>query len=244
LNKKPAKLSSLSRELNITVQDAYRNLNRLMQEDLVRRRDGIFYTTQYGMIVMKQIPDFLVMKKHRKFFEDHNLDGIVPEKFLQRIGALQSCKTVSSVTAVFQSLKQLQSSANKSLHVIVSQAWPEEGEIFINKANHGVKILALVGQNTIFPRNVVEYIIPEINELVSKGFINRRIVEQVSIAVFIADNRKAAALAFSNTKNEVDMDTLFVGEDPMFCEWCSDYFDYMWKQSKPFDLKKVKIVDY
>jgi predicted transcriptional regulator len=243
LNKKPAKLSSLSRELNITVQDAYRNLNRLMQEGLVRRADGIFYTTQYGMIVMKQIPDFLVMKKHRKFFEDHNLDGIVPEKFLQRIGALQKCKTVSSVTAVFQSLKRLQSSANKSLNVIVSQAWPEEGEIFIDKANHGVKILVLVGQNTIFPRNVVEYIIPAINELVLKGFIDRRMVEQVSVAVFIADDRKAA-LAFSNTKNEVDMDTLFVGEDPMFCEWCSDYFDYMWKQSKPFDLKKAKIVDY
>ena len=243
LNKKPAKLTSLSRELDLPIQDVYRNLNRLMQEGLVRRADGIFYTTQYGMIVMKQVPDFLVMKKHRKFFEDHNLDGVVPEKFLQRIGALQSCKIVSSVTAVFQSLKQLQSSANKSLNVIVSQAWPEEGEIFIYKANHGVKILALVGQNTIFPRNVVEYIIPEINELVSKGIIERRMVEQVTIAVFIADNRKAA-VAFPNTKNEVDMDTLFVGEDPMFSEWCSDYFDYMWKRSKPFDLNKVKIVEY
>jgi hypothetical protein len=30
----------------------------------------------------------------------------------------------------------------------------------------------------------------------------------------------------------------------VFCEWCSDYFDYMWKDSKPFDMNKVKVVEY
>jgi predicted transcriptional regulator len=244
LHKKPAKLSSLSRDLDITVQDVYRNLNRLMHEGLVRRSDGVFYLTEYGTVVMKQIDDFLVMKKYREFFTDHNLAGVVPDKFLQRIGALQNCKTVSSATAVFQSLKKMQSSATSSLRVIVSQAWPEEGEIFIDRAkNHGVKISALVGYNSIFPKNVIEYIFPKIEELISKGLFERRMVERANVSVFIADNREAA-LAFPNTKGEVDMTTLFIGEDPMFCEWCSDYFDYMWKGSKPFDLKKVKIVEY
>src|SRR5919199_2887683 len=74
LNKKPAKLSSLSRELDTTVQDVYRNLNRLMQEGLVKRVDGgVFDVTEYGRVVMKQTPDFMIMKKYRKFFEDHSL---------------------------------------------------------------------------------------------------------------------------------------------------------------------------
>ncbi|WP_148681132.1 ArsR family transcriptional regulator [Candidatus Nitrososphaera gargensis] len=68
LSKKPAKLSSLSRELGITVQDVHRNLNRLSQEGLVKRLDGMFYVTEYSMVVMKQVPDLLVMKKNRKFF--------------------------------------------------------------------------------------------------------------------------------------------------------------------------------
>lgn len=119
------------------------------------------------------------MKKHRKFFEDHNLAAVIPEKFLQRIGALYSCNTVISLTAVFQSLKKMQSSARKSLKVIVSQAWPEEGEIFIDMAGgHGVKILALVGHNTIFPRNVVEYILPKISDLITRGTFERRMVER------------------------------------------------------------------
>jgi predicted transcriptional regulator len=68
LNNKPAKLSSLSRELGTTtVQDVYRNLNRLMREGLVKRADGVFDVTEYGKVVMKQVPDFMIMKKYRKF---------------------------------------------------------------------------------------------------------------------------------------------------------------------------------
>jgi predicted transcriptional regulator len=152
LDKKPAKLSSLSRELDVTVQDVYRSLLRLVQEGLVRRGDGVFEMTEYGRVVMKQVPDFMIMKKHRRFFEDHNVAGVVPDKFLQRIGALEDCKVVSSATAVFQSLKKMQSSSTKSLKIIVSQAWPEEGEILVDRASHGVEILALVGHNTIFPK--------------------------------------------------------------------------------------------
>ncbi len=244
LNERPAKLSSLSREVNTSVQDIYRNLNRLVEEGLVRRStDSMFHLTEYGRIVMKQIPDFMFMKENKKFFEDHCLVGIIPDKFLQRIGALNNCKTVSSATAVFQSLKKMQSSASKSLKVVISQAWPEEGEIFIDRANHGVKIFALVGQNTIFPKNVVENIIPKINTLASKGFMERRMVEKVRVAAFIVDDREAAII-FPNSEDEVDMTTLFVGEDSNFCEWCLDYFDYIWKDSKPFDVKKIKVVEY
>jgi predicted transcriptional regulator len=37
LDKKPAKLSSIARELDITSQDAFRNINRLVDAGLVRR---------------------------------------------------------------------------------------------------------------------------------------------------------------------------------------------------------------
>jgi predicted transcriptional regulator len=244
LNGRPSKLSSLSRELNTTVQDVYRNLNRLAEEGLVRRgTDGMFNLTEYGMIVMKQIPDLMFMKENMKFFEDHCLIDVIPDKFLRRIGALNNCKTVSSATAVFQSLKKIQSSATKSLKIIVSHAWPEEGEIIIDRANHSVKIFALVDHNTIFPKNVVENIMPQINILVSKGIMESRMIEKVRVAAFIVDDREAA-LVFPDLKYEVDMTTLFVGQSSMFCEWCLDYFDHMWKDSKPFDLKKVKVVEY
>ncbi|MEM3095155.1 MAG: hypothetical protein QXX64_05905 [Nitrososphaera sp.] len=132
----------------------------------------------------------------------------------------------------FQSLKKLQSSSTNSLRIIVSQAWPREDEMLIDRANNGVKISSLVGHNTILPTNVIENIMQRINELISKGIFERKMMEWVSVALFIADSQEAT-IAFPNTKREVDMNTMFVWEDPMFCEWCSDYFEYMWKDSKP-----------
>jgi predicted transcriptional regulator len=244
VHKKPAKLSSLSRDLNITVQDVYRNLNRLMEEGLIRRSDGVFYLTEYGIVVMKQIDGFLVMKKHREFFKEHSIAGVMPDKFLQRIGALQNCKVVNTVTAVLQKLKELESSATKSLKLMASQAWPEEGEIMLDKAGSGVEISVIVGQNTIFPKNVAENISPRVEKLASKGIIKGKMIEQLNMDIYIADNARAAVM-FPNAKCEVDMNTMFVGEDPIFCEWCSDYFDYMWQHSsKPVNPRKLKIVEY
>jgi predicted transcriptional regulator len=114
VSRKPAKLSSLARELDSSVQDVYRNVNRLTDIGLVKREDGKIYLTEYGRIVTKQIPYFIFMKKHRKFFEEHTL-GDIHEKFLQRIGALQSCELVCSVAAVMERLKKLEFDAKKSL---------------------------------------------------------------------------------------------------------------------------------
>jgi predicted transcriptional regulator len=174
----------------------------------------------------------MFIKKHKRYFENHRLDSVSPNKFLQRSGALSNCKTVNSATAVFQSLKKMQWSATKSLKIIVSQAWAEEGEIFIGRAEHGVKIFSIIGQNTIFPRNVIKNIIPKINTLASRGNLKRRMIEKGKVAAFIVDDHEAA-VTFPNAEDEAEMTTVFVGQDPDFSEWCLDYFNYVWKDSNP-----------
>jgi predicted transcriptional regulator len=118
LDKKSARLSSLSRELNTTAQDIFRNLNRMAEEGLVRKSDGEFSITDYGAMVVKQVPYFSFLRKHRKFFETHSLAGSeIPGKFLLRVGELADCSIINSVTAVFQRLKKLESCANTSIKV-------------------------------------------------------------------------------------------------------------------------------
>ena len=244
ISRRPVKLSPLARELDGSVQDVHRNVNRLTDIGLVKREDGEIHLTEYGRIVTKQIPYFVFMKKHREFFKEHSIAGLMPDKFLQRIGALQNCKVVNTVTAVLQKLKELESSAAKSLKLMVSQAWPEEGEIMIDKADSGVEISVIVGHNTIFPKNVAENVAPRVEKLASKGIIKGKMVEQVNMDIYIADNARAAVM-FPNTKGEVDMNSMFVGEDLIFCEWCLDYFDYMWQRSStPVNPRKLKIVEY
>jgi molybdate transport repressor ModE-like protein len=130
LDKKTSRISSIARELEITAQDAFRNINRLLETGLVRRKGGggegggdaggAFQLTELGRLVIKQIPYFVAVNKHRKFFEDHTIKDI-PDKFVQRIGALQNCKVVENVTPVFERLKKLESGAKEYLRIMVSQ---------------------------------------------------------------------------------------------------------------------------
>ncbi|MGI8832136.1 MAG: transcriptional regulator FilR1 domain-containing protein [Nitrososphaeraceae archaeon] len=68
------------------------------------------------------------------------------------------------------------------------------------------------------------------------------LLEDVRVALYIAD-KKEAGIMFPETEGEVDMTTLFVSDDPEFCEWCSDLFEHFYQKSKPFDLSKMNVVE-
>jgi predicted transcriptional regulator len=236
---RPAKLSTLARELGVTVQDVHRNANRLLEAEILQRRDGEFYLSEYGRAIVMQMPYFRFMKKHCRFFQEHTL-AFLPDKFVQRAGALEKCRMVETVTVVMQELKKLETSARRQLKVMVSQAWPEEGQILIDKARSGVELRTIIGRNTVFPQNVMDEIIPAMTKLSSANAIEQRMVDKVSTALYIADEQ--AAIMFPNAKGEVDMGAMLVGDGPAFIEWCADLFDHAWTQAVPADIKKAKIV--
>jgi predicted transcriptional regulator len=241
LSNKPAKLSSLAREFDTTVQDVHRNANRLMETGLVRKNeDGAIHLTEYGRIVVKQVPYFVFMKNHAKFFAEHTLNDM-PEKFVQRIGSLQNCELVRSVTSVMEKLKKLESSTQKQLRIMVSQAWAEEGRIIIELSMQGVQILTIVGRNTIFPKEIVESILKTIDKIpANQRKMEAKMVDKVHVALYIADEN--AAVMFPNKEGEIDMNALFIGNDPAFHEWCSDLFDHYWSRAGYFDVKKATLV--
>jgi predicted transcriptional regulator len=240
VSRNPAKLSSLARELDTTVQDVHRNVNRLMIARLVRREDGEIHLTEYGRVVTKQIPYFIFMKKHAKYFEEHTL-GDIPEKFLQRIGVLEKCEFVRSVAAVMERLKKLESDAKKQLRIMVSQAWAEEGRIIIELSMHGVQVLSIVGKNTIMPKEIVESIGRSIEKMPANQKMQTKLVEKVDIALYISDEPAAAAM-FPNMSGEIDMGAIFIGSDPAFYEWCNDLFDHYWERGGYFDVRKTTVV--
>jgi predicted transcriptional regulator len=241
LDEQPRRSNELAKKLNLTMQEAHRNTSRLMEAGIIRKNsDGLFSITEYGKIITGQISYFQFLKGHRQFFEEHTL-GNIPAKFLQRIGALQNCKIVSSVTAVFERLKKMEGSAKEHLKIMASQAWTEEGKILADRVRNGVKVQFIVGHNTVFPKSVVEFSVKETEVLRVKGNPEGRMVDEVSIALFVADNQ--SGVMFPNLKGEVDMGTLFASDDQMFNEWCLDLFNYTWEHSKPFDIYKTRIVE-
>jgi predicted transcriptional regulator len=243
LRKRPARLSSLSRELDTTAQDVFRNLNRMAAEGLVKKADGEFSITEYGAMVVNQLPYFSFLQKHKIFFATHTLASSgIPSQYLLRIGELAECSTINSVTEVFQKLKKLESSANSSVKIMVPQAWPEEGEILIDRASQGVQVQAIVGHNTIMPKDVIEIVGATLEKLTKGGFFTTKMIDKIAIGIYISDDAQAAVM-FPRMDGDIDMTTLFVSKDTKFCSWCADLFSHFWQGAKRFDVKMTRVVD-
>jgi predicted transcriptional regulator len=76
------------------------------------------------------------------------------------------------------------------------------------------------------------------SELLNKKAVEHMMVETVQVAVIL--NEKEAIVMFPTQKGETDLTMAFYSEDPIFHEWCLDYFRYRWYGSDIFDESKLK----
>jgi predicted transcriptional regulator len=123
---------------------------------------------------------------------------------------------------------------------MVSQAWPEEGRILTDRATKNVDVWTIIGRNTVFPREVIENIRPNIIDMQKSGRIKGKMLEKVNIAIYISDSQSAIMLP--NMKGEVDMSMLLYGNDSTFSEWCLDIFNHMWERAGPEMIDKTRII--
>jgi predicted transcriptional regulator len=240
LNEKKAKISQLAKDLGITMQEAHRNVNRLQDAGLIEKDpEGIFSLTTFGNTIIKQIPTFNYLSKHKEYFSEHIL-GELPIKFIMRLGALDSCEFVKGVVAILERWKDIYRQADQYIYEIVPQVPIDLIEPAVMRVKEkGIKYSYVLPKDVIIPKGRKD-LLKKLghNELLNKGAIERRMVENVQVAVIL--NEKQASVLFPNQKGETDMNMMFVSSDSVFHEWCLDYFRYRWYGSDIFDESKLK----
>jgi predicted transcriptional regulator len=239
LNVKKAKISQLAKDLDITMQEAHRNVNRLQQAGLIEKDpEGVFSLTTFGNTIIKQIPTFNYLSKHKEYFSEHVL-GELPIKFIMRLGALDKCEYVKGVVAILERWKDIYREADQYIYEMVPQVPIDLIEPAFNRVKQGVKYSYVLPRNVIVPKGRKE-LLKKLghSELLNKGAIERRMVDSVQVAVIL--NEKQAAVLFPTQKGETDMNMIFHSTDTVFHEWCIDYFRYRWYGSDIFDETNLK----
>jgi predicted transcriptional regulator len=240
LNEKSAKISQIAKDLGITMQEAHRNVNRLQDAGLIEKDpEGIFSLTTFGNTIIKQIPTFNYLSKHKEYFSEHVL-GELPIKFIMRLGALDKCEYVKGVVAILERWKGIYREADECIYEIVPQVPIDLIEPAVTRVKEkGVKYSYVFPKDVIIPKGRKD-LLKKLGhaELLNKGAIERRMVETVKVAVIL--NEKNAAVLFPTQKGETDMNMIFYSSDPVFHEWCLDYFRYRWYGSDIFDESKLK----
>lgn len=239
LNEKSAKISQLAKDLDITMQEAHRNVSRLQDAGLIEKDpEGIFSLTTFGNTITKQIPTFNYLSKHKEYFSEHIL-GELPIKFIMRLGALDKCEFIKGVVAILERWKDIYREAEEYIYEIVPQVPIDLIEPAVSRVKQGVKYSYVLPKDVIIPKGRKD-LLKKLghNELLNKGAIERRMVESVKVAVIL--NEKQAAVLFPTQKGETDMNMIFYSIDRVFHEWCLDYFRYRWYGSDIFDESKLK----
>jgi predicted transcriptional regulator len=229
-------LSGLSRQLGIVVQEIHRNINRLVEAGLVRKESGNSYSlTTLGSTTLMQVSSIKFLADNTKYFSEHSL-GELPAKFIQRIGALVDSSFLDNPVAVFEHQKELIDSTQEYLHVALPQVPSYLIDLFQLILRRRVKLRYVLPLNAVMPKKRhTAAVHAEFYRLLREGAVQRRMVKTITAGVIM--NEKQSILMFPTAKCEVDMGQCFSSRSEHFHEWCADYFDYMWRQSRPFDSK-------
>jgi predicted transcriptional regulator len=238
------KLSQLAKDLGVTMQEVHRNVNRLMEVDLIKKNaEGTFSLTTFGNTIIKQIPAYDFLSRNKEYFSDHNL-GEVPMKFVHRIGALNNSEYIPGLVAVIERWKQLYNESSEYIYGMVPQIPLDLIESVIPKIkNDGVKFNYILPQKAIVPKRRTQLLTQSgYYDLLKmeKKVVDRRMVDRVQVAVVL--NERQATVMFPVVKDKIaaDMNSMFYSrDDSLFHEWCLDYFRYCWYNSKPFDETKL-----
>jgi predicted transcriptional regulator len=222
------------------MQEVHRNINRLQDAGLIEKDpDGVFSLTTFGNTIIKQIPTFNYLSKYKEYFSEHIL-GELPIKFIMRLGALDKCEHIKGIVAILERWKDIYRQADQYICEIVPQVPIDLIEPAVTRVKEkAVKYSYVFPKNVIIPKGRKELLKKfGHNELLTKGAIERRMVESVQVAVIL--NERQASVLFPTQKGETDMNMMFFSHDPVFHEWCIDYFRYRWYGSDMFDESRLK----
>lgn len=237
LNSGQSKPSILAKEIGATISEIFRNMERLVEAQMISKRvDGFYHITAYGKMICNQITSFSFLSKNKKYFGNHNFDDL-PPKFVQRIGALSEGVHIKGFTKVMEYWQEIIDNANQYVFGIISEETPELISQIAKKAKKGVKINSIFLESTLVPKNrknLVDSL--GVRKLVQNGMIERKMSKGHGIIVML--NERQACVLFPMS-GEVDLKESFFGNDESFHEWCLDYFRFVWFGSDSFEERKL-----
>lgn len=239
LLEKKHKVSEISKKLGATIQEVYRNFERLAKAGLITKDVNDYYhLTVYGRTICSQMPSMVFLSSNRKYFEKHEF-GDIPIKFIMRIGQLAGCRKIEGVVKVFAKWKEIYKNANEYIFEMLTEVPLDLIEPLVKRIRDGVQFHYIFDEKAIVPEGRKKLLKNlEFEKLIEKKLVERRMIKGLQVVIVL--NEKEACVSFPDTDGKADLTSTFYGSDPLFHEWCLDYFRYCWYASGPFQESKLK----
>ena len=234
LKQKSQKIAHISKKLNFTVQETSRNISRLAEANLVKRRgDGSFQLTDYGENTLNLLPGFDFLSKHVNYFTTHTLSRL-PHEFFCRIGDLLNCSYVDDVMITFFEAEKMMDEAEKFLWLMSDQHLVSAIPHMKKALENGAKLRVLLPKDLPFPVGyfeqecVKEYSLVEKRAKRERRF-EERWIDRIDTAIGVSDNIRGRVF-FPTFENSFDYRG-FIVDDDLSHSFCLDLFEYYWNKA-------------
>ena len=239
LDEKEYRLSELTKKLDTTKPEVHRNLERLEKSGfIVKKVNAHFELTTLGQMVLGLIPNLAFIIKNKKYFLNHPINSL-PHKFISRFGELFECKLLKSYVDVFEYWKKIYENSEEHIYNILYDVpyFDDFTKPILNSLSKGVKIKSIFYEKAMVSSARGE-VVKKLKKYIDNGDIQRMMTKKIGAAVIL--NEKQACLIFPNAEGKLDAGNAFVGENPLFHQWCFDYFNYSWYNATPFVATKLE----
>ena len=211
------KLSHVATKLKITVAEASRHLQRLVDITLIQKdAEGLYEVTSYGGFVLSLLPGLEFISKNSQYFSEHTV-MVIPPKFRSRIGALSSGRHIPDTLTTLRNYWDIINNAEEFTYSIKTNPIPvlqeEPAEI------HQIESWSILQEDV---ENVEGWLLLE--------GVRRRFLKKVEVFLLVTEKEALFGLPYLNGKMDY---SAFFGEDPEFKGWCTDLFLYYWEEAKP-----------
>lgn len=239
LLEKKYKISEMSKKLEATIQEVYRNFERLAKAGLITKDvDDYYHLTVYGRTICSQMPSMVFLSGNRKYFEKHDF-GDLPIKFIMRIGQLAGGRKIEGVVKVFAKWKDVYKNANEYIFEMLTEVPLDLIEPLVKRIKEGIKFHYIFDEKAVVPKGRKKLLKKlEFEKLIERKLVERRMITGLKVVIVL--NEKEACVSFPDTDGRADLTHTFYGSDPLFHEWCLDYFRYCWYASGQFQESKLK----
>jgi len=101
----------------------------------------------------------------------------------------------------------------------------------LDKLSQGIKVKSIFYENAMVSESRSN-VLKKFKKHIENNDIQRMMTKNVAAAVIL--NEKQSCLIFPDIDGKLDAGYAFVGEDPLFHQWCFDFFNYSWYNATPF----------
>ena len=223
------RLSQLTVKLSATAQETSKHLTRLRSAKLIEKdSDGFFGLTAFGKIIVNLLPSIRFLTQNREYFLSHDISSL-PWEFIERIGELKEGEYGEKVGAILAHLQQVVQDAEKYICLMADH--PLGGQEYVTESGK-LESSSTVTWRVIVPAgSSIDWTRLRASVGTHKGRIEYRLMEDPNdIKTGISLNEKIAGLTFPDIMGKLDFNSGFRSDNPLFCKWCKDLFEFYWNK--------------